>query len=535
MHSIHKLCVSQPLDKADNLNHIFDLNKNLSDFLTDINSISQINENLPGKFHSGIFELINLKYFAEKINNGYKIVLTGHSLGTAVGAMTAIKLTSRLQHEEANKKKELKGALISCLYTDCSDDGLNSILESINLSAKYCPLKKSIDSYTSSQLVEKIFPTVYELKNKFCSTFIRKNWFKSVYRSIGQLDLYTLSYLLGYYFKSKDINDAYKVCLNQIIKNNGLEDKSYELPYLGYIEQLIIKNLRINDKSSDEENRLLNTIVLNRQMRDILCENYFFGVIGTKKTGKSTFSELLTNQNGIGSSVIATETAENKLEFYFSVSFLNRVCLLFDAQHKAETSSILYLFNIIRYAYTNRYTVVLNKCDNLLIDLNGDFSNLKDEVCRNLKIVNGEDKEKLILASINPNLSLLNKDRISQTIIKDRESLSSYFYKLIQTDCQRIELESFNKEENKKVIEIYISSMVCKYIAFKNCQHKRNIEESSEKLMKLFSLEELKPLINCLQIKDPIIHANEDPNCIVRDFSDFFKHHYHCFTIKENS
>ncbi|RNA30136.1 lipase, partial [Brachionus plicatilis] len=457
---------------------------------------------------------------------------------------------------DSEMKNELKGALYSCLHTDSSDDNLNTILESICFNTKYAPLRTTIDSYSSSELIGKIFPTVYKLKNDFCSTFIGKNLFKCIFRSMRNFDRSALSYLWGYYFKSKDIDDSYKFFINQIMKSYGLDTAYNDLPYLGYIETFISKNIKIEKHSNPEEQKLLVTIWYNRRIREILCENYFLGVIGTKKTGKSTFSQLLTDQNASISSVNATETAkpyvlyndpnlilidfahfdniraENKLEFFFSVSFLNRACLIFDAQHKAETNSISNLFNLIRHASMDKYTVVFNKCDNLLKDLSGDFTGFKNEICRNLKIENTDDKEKVILASINPDLTLLDKDRISKTkMIKDREKLSLYFKNIIQGDLKKIGTEICENKENfdKKEIEIKFKAMTYKFIATRNSQ---SINENEE--FEFFdSLDQLTPIIKLKKIKNPLICAQVDPNIIVENFDDFFKYDFHCYFVKE--
>ena len=48
---------------------------------------------------------------------------------------------------------------------------------------------------------------------------------------------------------------------------------------------------------------------LNSQIRDILCKNNIIGSIGIKKSGKSTFVKLISNQNVPTSAMDATTFA----------------------------------------------------------------------------------------------------------------------------------------------------------------------------------------------------------------------------------
>lgn len=113
-HSLNKICFSYqhtcPL--AKHLNPLNDIkyllsdigNKRIlaafrgsmciSDFITDVRINSSSNAYM-GKIHSGFFdrsESVPLNYLVKKLSQGYRIILTGHSLGAAVSCLIAVKL-----------------------------------------------------------------------------------------------------------------------------------------------------------------------------------------------------------------------------------------------------------------------------------------------------------------------------------------------------------------------------------------------------------------------------------------------------------
>ncbi len=58
----------------------------MDDFLIDLKLVGVIN-GLQGRFHSGMFnrsENISIGYFLKKLQEGYQLVFTGHSLGASL-------------------------------------------------------------------------------------------------------------------------------------------------------------------------------------------------------------------------------------------------------------------------------------------------------------------------------------------------------------------------------------------------------------------------------------------------------------------
>ena len=69
------------------------------------------------------------------------------------------------------------------------------------------------------------------------------------------------------------------------------------LDYIGTCENEIRKKIENGDLKNDLKNDYLQTILLNRKIRDILSSDIFIGVVGRIKQGKSTFVKEMTGVN----------------------------------------------------------------------------------------------------------------------------------------------------------------------------------------------------------------------------------------------
>jgi len=167
-----------------------------------------------------------------------------------------------------------------------------------------------------------------------------------------------------------DENKVYREIVMSINNNNDAIKtiRDYENKF---------NNEFINNWPEKSDHAIFKIIILNRKIRDILCENNIIGTIGAKKNGKSTFVKLISNQNVQTSSDIATTCAtsysicENnetiryyntiiidyphsnnsnffhKLEFYFTRLLLSHIYLIFPAKNNGETEHEKDLYKLI--------------------------------------------------------------------------------------------------------------------------------------------------------------------------------------------
>ncbi|CAF0742591.1 unnamed protein product [Brachionus calyciflorus] len=98
-HQIKEICCSQIEDKTNKKLYIgFRGNQNVKDLIEDSKIYSKISD-INGRFHSGFYnhaQKVPKEYFIEKLQQGYELILTGHSLGAAVAANIVVYFLYRL-------------------------------------------------------------------------------------------------------------------------------------------------------------------------------------------------------------------------------------------------------------------------------------------------------------------------------------------------------------------------------------------------------------------------------------------------------
>ena len=231
----------------------------------------------------------------------------------------------------------------------------------MQFAAKYVKLKEtSSNSRNTKDLFANILPTVYTLNKLMSQTLeIRKSYNITEKLSIGASILTPLLFVPGIniaaiiggavgasslLFSSYNLislklisqryNQGYSSALALFKEVFNITDNSC-LPYFYTVEKAIYKefqNLELYTKTpqeleSDWNNifkrsrfllnidnkyksvfiKILLTVRVNYQIRDILKQDYFIGVVGKKKCGKSTFIEqMLPGENAEASSSITT-------------------------------------------------------------------------------------------------------------------------------------------------------------------------------------------------------------------------------------
>ncbi|CAF1018571.1 unnamed protein product [Brachionus calyciflorus] len=463
-----------------------------------------------------------------------------------------------------DKKKQLKGALFSSLNLKDINTFESIINEEINFNQNLSSLKEAVTREPNAlKVIQKLYPTLYELKKQYCLQVIKQNWHKNILRfNLVFIDFKNIKDILSYYFFSKQIDDDYRTFLFHIIKSQNLDFDSNEQPYLGTIEKFISD--RMKDRITELDAaflKLIDVIIQNRRIRDILCENYFVGVIGTKKCGKSTFTNLITGMDSNASMTITTESAKpfnlyNKdnlflidyphfdssdisyqLEFFFSRAFLNRIFVVFEAKSKGETEGNKKIMKIIREYYNNKYTVLFNFSDMLINDDTIDIAKFKEEICKNLGINDNQEKENVILACLDPNLDSLKADRIKLTkVIKNRQEIEKLFYDLVMTKDNEIIVDKTLNEKfasiqighDFKKIEIHDKEGSRKVYTLK--QNKSNTEMDNECINSFEKL--ITKIRKNFDIDNPKIVSQADQSIKIEKFEDFFNSELTVFMLE---
>ncbi len=191
----------------------------------------------------------------------------------------------------------------------------------------------------------------------------------------------------------------------------------------------------INNWPEKSDHAFFKIIILNRKIRDILCENNIIGTIGAKKNGKSTFVKLISNQNVRTSSDIATTCAtsysicENnetiryyntiiidyphsnnsnffhKLEFYFTRLLLSHIYLIFPAKNNGETQHEKDLYKLITSDKFFGFTFLYNESDafynnNDYVGNAINFDEKRIRVRENLETTEARIKEKILFTCL---------------------------------------------------------------------------------------------------------------------------------------
>jgi len=501
------------------------------------------------------------------------------------------KLENVTHKYNSENKEELDSALSSCLGEDSlsnSDDttGINVILKSIrsrSIRDTFVNLGKQVEENTSAELLPSLMPTIYEIKKQtasMCRIELNKN--SSLLDTAWAFFSDYFSYLRfgfrKYYTLNKSYDLMYKNYVMQVAKEVSSYDEFKKLPpYVGLYERYLSQQIDMVKRKRSGENdlKLLDTVNLNSDLREILCKDYLIGTIGTKNAGKSTFVEMITGRHvetrgvdqvtkwiapfSMCSNVVmfdyphfnSTDT-NDKLQFYFSRLLLDHVFVIFWARDKGETDSIN-LLPIIKRNGFDRYTIIFNGADDIWKKLKGDVEKMKkfkEEICTNLSITDVANKKKLILSCMDTSmLSLEESDLLaSSDILKQAKIKSLVIDKIINsinkndqnTKKELRDLMKRRQQERIQKIDIQITKGTWKDGQIERGKRSSTYTLYSDSSLKLNddlehnSIESLiEDVKHVFKLKDPLIKSNAD-NETIRSFDDFFSNEWQSYTAFEN-
>jgi hypothetical protein len=161
-------------------------------------------------------------------------------------------------------------------------------------------LGKQVEENTSAELLSGLMPTIYEIKKQTTSTCrleLNKNstLLDSAKALFSNFFCYLRFGLRKYYTLNKRYDLTYK---DYVMHVASYYDFKKLPPYVGLYERYLSQKIDLvkRKKSGENDLKLLDTIKLNSDLREILCKDYLIGTIGTKNAEKSTFVEMITGR-----------------------------------------------------------------------------------------------------------------------------------------------------------------------------------------------------------------------------------------------
>jgi GTP-binding protein EngB required for normal cell division len=319
-----------------------------------------------------------------------------------------------------------------------------------NLPLKYVSIIDKIDEIMkkgkgeySKELLECIIPTANKLRELQSKKLMIKDFtreiigvyifviggslgifgpFSFIAFAAGAFRFYNIYNLINL-SNQKNINYLFNIG----ILMEAFKIKKYDgLPYLAYCEKRIYeeyekvkgKNLKenwnefgnsryisnIHEEEKDNLIKILKSIAINYQIREVLKKNFFYGIVGQSKSGKSTFLEkLLPGESANATSRVPTteikpfEIVEgvtildyphfestdinHRLQFLFSRFLLDYVFFVCRADDRTDLANVNNFLELSIISFKNRLIVLLNKADSVWRETkDGDVTYSTDEL-----------------------------------------------------------------------------------------------------------------------------------------------------------
>jgi GTP-binding protein EngB required for normal cell division len=400
------------------------------------------------------------------------------------------------------------------------------------------------------------------------------------YGAYNYANLYNLSHQknIDYLFNIGILMEAFKII------------KYDDMPYLAYCEKRIYeeydklkgKNLKenwnvfenseyISNISEDEKDiliKILKSIAINYQIREVLKRGFFFGIIGQSKSGKSTFLEkLLPGENANATSREPTTEIKpfeivdgvtildyphfnstdinHQLQFLFSRFLLDYVFFVCRADDRTDLKDVNMFLELCNVSFNNRFIVLLNKADSVWREnKNGKVSyttdaleKTKSEVvekldnksvtrvfltCLNYEDLDEFDIDSLIMETKIKTIKTLKKiviDKMKENISNEdtKNNLSDKFNKMNSLSQKKISV---------CVGYVYFHLHLLNIDTYK-CQNQRHIDVKNDT--------ELKTKIrDAFKINNPTFVAVKSANVHLSTFEDLLNSDYHAFNILKN-
>ena len=285
--------------------------------------------------------------------------------------------------------------------------------------------KKKSNDYDEENCLKKllldIMPTCYELVKKqeksslvdyYAYKYKTSSVIKSLIMTIG-FPVTIPNYIYLKYLSKNDFDSYNRTLASYIysISNSSYSRiKQPSIKYLGCMERAIVEAIKASTYEDNQDDKILQTIKLNREIRDIFCADFQFGVIGKKKCGKSTFVQtILPNAKvpdadaNIGTKKLTPYRFTDfvtlndyphfdgtdispKIQFFFTKFLIDHIFFICDTKETMDTNSAMDIFDLIKNGCGDHFTILLNRVDDCLKDCGNDsdfekaLANHKNEV-----------------------------------------------------------------------------------------------------------------------------------------------------------
>ena len=229
--------------------------------------------------------------------------------------------------------------------------------------------------------------------------------------------------------------------------------------------------------------QILLTIRINYQIREILKQDFFYGIVGKKKCGKSTFIEqMLPGANANANSIINTaemkpykiadsvvmfdfphfesNDVNHKLQFLFSRFLLDYVFFICDAKERADSSDTTNFLQLVRCSFDYRFTVLLNHSDQFWLNIKNnvtkyatkeDLEKLRSDVCKKIEAKIEDDR---VL------LTCLNTDNMSENLIDKLNKTEIYTIRKLRNKVfERIVNQIPKSSDKQHIRDIILTKM----------------------------------------------------------------------------
>ena len=483
----------------------------------------------------------------------------------------------------------------SYLYEDACGDlkdlsGIKAIIDSFKLNQ---PNKfKSLANYVSesSTKVDKegflynLIPTIFELKRKQADNYKRFSFYNLVKKNIKFVAETPVVLFLAFEYSIPLMIGINAILLPACLINfytleekyrellyffSGI-DKNSVLPYLGYLEKNVSEEASIPDPLY---RKLVKNISLNYRLRELLCETHLVGAIGKKKSGKSTFVELITGQKANSRATEATEFItpykicgqvslldyphfnsshiSHKIQFYFTKSLLDYMFIFDKIMDSAETDDTHNLLEIVKRNGNKRFSLIFNRMDDVWQEIKAENNDqhrvkcLRDQILKKSKL---DEDSKLYLTILNKSalVSFEDVDRLSKTICLDAsklrrtafEDILEYFpskskkYESIRGDLLlTMNQDSLKSIQQVKEIEIENATKKAKSTTkLKLSLNSMHEAENTEYVTNMVTLLDEMGIADALSIQ---IKSKTNPDFVVSSFEDFFSNDFQSFTLSK--
>ena len=341
------------------------------------------------------------------------------------------------------------------------------------------------------------------------------------------------------------------------------------IPYDGCYENIIRNNENyiLSNQTDDKTKKILKTILLNRKIRDILCQDFLFGVVGKSNCGKSTFIQKITGANANASPTISTRKMtpykikdslilidyphydstdiSHKLQLDFSKYLLDHIFMVCTAIERMDSVETMELFNLIKNCSGDNVTVILNKTDQIFQDCkseddfriqNAGLVELIDEV-KTLRL-EASCASNVLITCLTTIDDLQELDKIIKANILTSDKVKNKILSIIDTilppsaKYQNIHA-AFSEEENSKHKKVLIKTeygrkdKIIITLDAKSCQQEKDYNAIST-----FS-----DLVQNFEgkLRNPVFMLESNTEIILKDLEDFFKTNEFIFLVKDGN